>query len=97
MKNTFLRPVIDQCATGENIKNIRKNCGLSVKDLQEVFGFEFPQAIYAWERGKNIPTIDNLLVLASLFGVSVDNLVVTRFVEIETENIDSAVKICKSA
>ena len=54
MKNTFLRPVIDQYATGENIKNIRKRCGLSVKDLQEVFGFEFQQAIYAWERGKNI-------------------------------------------
>ena len=45
MKNTFLRPVIDQYATGENIKNIRKRCGLSVKDLQEVFGFEFPQHV----------------------------------------------------
>lgn len=82
-RRIFLRPVIDLQATGEKIKKIRKLSGYSVKDLQEIFGFEFPQAIYAWEQGKNVPTIDNLMILAQLYGVQVEDLVSVRNVEIE--------------
>lgn len=84
MENTrkFLRPVIDLQATGLQIKSLRKESGYSVRDLQDIFGFEFPQAIYAWEQGKNVPTIDNLLILAKLFNVSIEDLVSVRNVEI---------------
>ena len=44
-------PVIDLKATGANIVRLRKECGLSVKDLQDYFGFECPQAIYKWQWG----------------------------------------------
>ena len=39
-------PVIDLARTGANIVNLRKAAGLSVHDLQVVFGFNSPQAIY---------------------------------------------------
>ena len=39
-------PVIDPVATGKNILSLRKEKGLTVKNLQEYFGFEEPQAIY---------------------------------------------------
>ena len=79
---TFLRPVIDLQGTGAQIKILRQLNGFSVHDLQLVFGFDYPQAIYAWEQGKNIPTIVNLLVLSELFGVEISQIIVTRSIEI---------------
>lgn len=63
--------------TGENIENLRKLNNLTVRDLQEKFGFETPQAIYKWQRGTTIPTIDNLIILAYLFNVKIDDIIVT--------------------
>ena len=37
-------PVIDMTATGINITRLRVNAGLTVKDLQDIFGFSTPQA-----------------------------------------------------
>ena len=79
---TFLKPVIDLKGTGAQIKRLRKISGYSVHDLQMIFGFDYPQAIYAWEQGKNIPTIDNLLVLSELFDVEISQIIVTRSIEI---------------
>ena len=39
-------PVIDMVRTGQNIGRLRKQVGLSVRDLQDVFCFATPQAIY---------------------------------------------------
>ena len=78
----FIRPVIDLPATGAQIKKIRKSRGFSVHDLQIFFGFDYPQAIYGWESGKCIPTVDNLLILSKLFHVEIGQLLVTRNVEI---------------
>ena len=58
-------PVIDMTATGINITRMRINAGLTVKDVQDVFGFSTPQAIYKWQRGTALPTVDNLVVLAA--------------------------------
>ena len=69
-------PVIDMTATGRNIVRMRQNAGLTVKDLQDVFGFSTPQAIYKWQRGMAMPTVDNLVVLAAVFGVTIDDILV---------------------
>ena len=69
-------PVIDMTATGINITRMRINEGLTVKDLQDVFGFSTPQAIYKWQRGTALPTVDNLVVLATVFGVRIDDILI---------------------
>ena len=69
-------PTIDMIRTGQNIKRMRKNAGFSVRDLQDVFGFSTPQAIYKWQHGTALPTIDNLIVLAKVFNVKVDDILV---------------------
>ena len=69
-------PAIDMVATGENIMRLREHAGLTVKDLQNLFGFATPQAIYKWQHGTAMPTIDNLVVLAALFGVHIDEIIV---------------------
>ena len=69
-------PVIDVTATGININTLRINAGLTVKDLQDIFGFKTPQAIYKWQRGTALPTVDNLVVLAAVFGVRIDDILI---------------------
>ena len=69
-------PVIDLPATGLNITRLRVRAGLTVRDLQDVFGFGTPQAIYKWQRGDTLPTVDNLAVLAALFEVKIDDILV---------------------
>ena len=70
-------PVIDMVKTGQNIGKLRKQAGLSVKDLQDIFGFATPQAIYKWQQGAALPTIDNLVVLAAVLQVRLDDILVT--------------------
>ena len=70
-------PVIDMVKTGQNIGRLRKQAGLSVKDLQDIFGFATPQAIYKWQQGVALPTIDNLVVLAAVLQVRMDDILVT--------------------
>ena len=72
----FTMPAIDMTATGRNIMRLRKAAGLTVKDLQDIFGFTTPQAIYKWQHGAALPTIDNLVVLAAVFEVSLDEIIV---------------------
>jgi transcriptional regulator with XRE-family HTH domain len=69
-------PTIDMALTGQNIINLRMNAGLSVKDLQDVFGFATPQAIYKWQHGTALPSLDNLVVLAAVFQVHIDDILV---------------------
>jgi len=70
-------PVIDPVATGENIVRLRRERGLSVRDLQAYFGFEEPQAIYKWQRGKSLPTVDNLYALGALLDVPMEEILVS--------------------
>lgn len=72
----YAMPIIDMVATGKNIERLRKNAGISVKDLQNVFGFGTPQAIYKWQHGTAMPTIDNLVVLADVLQVRIDDILV---------------------
>lgn len=39
-------------------------------------GFAGPQAVYKWEWGKSLPTVDNLYALSRLFGVTIENILV---------------------
>ena len=69
-------PCIDMLATGTNIKKLRTDCGLTVRDLQDYFGFEQPQAIYKWQWGECLPSIDNLYALSKLFRIPIDKILV---------------------
>lgn len=68
-------PVINTAATGQNINRLRIRAGLSVRDLQNVFGFATPQAIYKWIHGTSMPTIDNMVILASVLGVTINEII----------------------
>lgn len=69
-------PSIDLAATGANFTRLRKEAGLAVRDVQEYFGFSSPRAIYQWQCGACVPSIDNLLGLSRLLGVTVEDILV---------------------
>ena len=70
-------PVIDPVATGANICRLRKDRGLTVRDLQRYFGFEEPQAIYKWQRGQSLPSVDNLYALSALLQVPMNEIIIS--------------------
>ena len=69
------RPIIDMKRTGTNIETLRRQRGLSVRELQDILGFATPQAIYKWQHGDCLPTIDNLVVLSAVFSVPIERIV----------------------
>lgn len=74
----FVFPTIDLVATGKNIVRLREESGLSVRELQDIFGFATPQAIYKWQHGAALPTIDNLIVLSTIFKVSMEEIIIVE-------------------
>jgi len=66
--------MIDQEETGQNIQHLMHRKGLKVRDVQEACGLEKPQAVYKWIHGQSLPSIDNLLILAKIFGSTVEGI-----------------------
>lgn len=69
-------PTINLKATGERIRQLRIQRSFSIRELQVYFGFEEPTAIYRWQRGDNLPSLDNMLALSKLFDVSIEEILV---------------------
>ena len=70
------RPCFDIVASGERMREIRRQRNISVKQVMEYMGFESTQAVYKWEAGKCYPQADNLVALAILYNVSPMELLV---------------------
>ena len=83
MKTTILRPVLDLEATGAKIKTIMKQRGVTPRRLQLIMDFPYVQTIYNWFAGKNMPTLDNLVVLAQILDVTIDEIIVTKMIEVD--------------
>jgi hypothetical protein len=68
--------VIDLAATGKTLPACAGQ-GITVREMQAYFGFEEPQAIYKWQRGKSLPTVDNLYALSNLLEVPMNEILVS--------------------
>ncbi len=71
-------PVVDMAQTGQNIRSLRQQRGITVRQLQGMLGFATPQAIYNWQHGVSLPTVDNLVALAAIFSVPVETILEIR-------------------
>ena len=69
-------PRINMKATGRRIQALREAQGLTVRDLQAMLGFEQPQAVYKWQRGESLPTVDHLLMLSRIFELPMQDILV---------------------
>ena len=71
-------PVIDMMKTGQNIEKLRKDAGISVKELKDIFGFSGTHAIYKWQRGESLPTLDNIVALSFILKVNIDEILIYK-------------------
>ena len=65
--------MFDTVQVGKKIAQLRKKKDMTQYDLADHMGISF-QAVSNWERGNSMPDISKLPELASLFGVSVDEI-----------------------
>ncbi len=72
------QPVIDVEATCANLKRLCADRDLSVMRIKSELGLESAQAVYKWFSGKNLPSIDNLILIAQLLEVSLEEILVTH-------------------
>ncbi len=73
---SFVYPQIDLKKTGAWLRTLCAYKGYSVKDIQDKLHISSNQAIYEWFNGHTLPSVNNLLALSSLLGVSMNNLLV---------------------
>ena len=69
---------INMKATGNNISRMRKEKGITIRQIQEEMGFNTPQAIYKWQNGSTLPSLENLVVLAEMFETTINEIVVVK-------------------
>ncbi|MCB7319912.1 helix-turn-helix domain-containing protein [Lacrimispora sp. 210928-DFI.3.58] len=67
---------IQQEATGKRMRQLIREKGYSVRDIQEAMGFESPQAVYKWLSGKCLPNLDNFLILSRILHTSMEDILV---------------------
>lgn len=72
-----MRPTIDPIATGANIRRLRAERGITVDQIQAFLELETPRAIFKWQSGATLPSVENLLGLSILFGVSINDILRT--------------------
>ena len=75
-KGAIKMPVIDIKATGANIKKMIRQKGMTAKDIQKACGFTTCNTIYKWFNGVCMPTIDNMVIIASICGTTIDSIIV---------------------
>lgn len=73
---TIAYPTINVKATGERIRTLRKEKGIKVTELSEFMGFSEPQAVYKWQRGETLPSVDNLFALSRILETSIEDILV---------------------
>jgi len=52
----------------------RESIGLSINELATIIGVS-PSTIISWEKGKNNPSINNVILLCNFFDIKMDDLV----------------------
>lgn len=71
-------PMINMEASGSRIKECVIRSGYTTKEITEYMGFRHPKSVYAWYRGASLPSLENMMALSVLLGVSVNELLVVE-------------------
>lgn len=67
---------VDMIATGQRIHDLRIKAGMTIKNIQDACGIT-ATSVCNWQNGKSVPSVDNLVILAALWHVELDDIIVT--------------------
>ena len=68
--------MINMKETGKKIKALIAASAYSVEDLKAKLGMSDKSTLYKWFRGDALPSIDNFILLSTILGVTVNDMVV---------------------
>lgn len=69
------RPEYNPKVIGENLRRLRKEKCLSVKEVQEYLRIGSAQAIYKYENGKGYPQADTMFALMELYEADINDII----------------------
>lgn len=70
--------VVDAEATGQRIRTLMVERNITVLDIKKRLNLSVSYGVYKWLYGMSLPKIDHLVILADMFGVTMDDIVVTK-------------------
>ena len=70
--------VIDIEKTGKHLKELCRQNGITVTDIQKALYLKCPQSVYRWYNGETLPTVDHFIVLAYMMNLPVEELIVLK-------------------
>lgn len=70
--------IIDMVKTGKKIRQLRIDAGMTIRDVQDACGGITATAVCKWQAGQALPSLDNLAILAHIWGVKMDDIIVCR-------------------
>ena len=79
----------------ENLKQLRKENGLSQEDLAEILDVS-RQAVSKWEQGNGYPEVEKLLLISNKLNISLDNLMsaeINQGADNKSTNVTGAITI----
>lgn len=69
---------IDMSGTGKKIKAQMVCADLTARDIADACDLANPNAVWRWQKGQIMPTIDNLVIMADACGCKVDDLIAVK-------------------
>lgn len=70
--------MVNQKETGLRIYKMMAEKGITPRDVKETCHLASVHAVYKWYWGKSIPSIDNLVILAWMLDVTIDDIIVVE-------------------
>lgn len=81
------RVEINMKKTGEKIKKLCAERGVTVKQIQDKLNIGASQSVYGWFSGKALPSLDNMYRLSKLLKVSMEDIIIdnTKIITVDLE------------
>lgn len=70
--------MIDIKLTGQRIKELCSQKGITVKQIQKELNIGAFQSIYNWFSGKTLPTLDNFYYLSKILNVPMESMLIEK-------------------
>ena len=74
--NQFEFPAINNELTGKHLREECTKKGLSPRAVRDALSIGSTQTVYDWFQGRSLPSLDNMVALATLLDSSVEELVI---------------------
>lgn len=80
---------INKSETAKKLKQLREENNYSIRDIQNYLNIQSSQSIYNWETpdSKSLPSIEHAILLANLYHVHIDDLIVFELIDEEITDV----------